>query len=428
MERRLFVLMSVGGLLALAFGIALLARTPAYLALDWMRLKLVLVALLASYHFWCYRLMAALAQGRGAHQLTFGYDYFNDQRAGDNHQSGSDWHIWTTTSLIENGTVYPVASGDGSTWLINWPVDLPSRGTDFRTHSLFLNDSWQLSSNLTVNLGLRWDKNQGEDAAGKDVVRDSAFSPRLGLVWDPTGEGRWSINGSYGRYVAAIANVVADSSSPAGTPSIFAWFYEGPGINTQAGAPLVSSPDAIRAMFDWFNANGGEGRSPFFVDVPGVATQVPEGLRSPHADEYVLGVSRQIGSRGALRADFIVRDFGGFYSQRVDRTTGTVTDDIGRVFDVNLVENYTCKSERNYTQYCNPEVDKLIDAQSRESDLEKRKKLVWEVERVLAEELARPIIYHDRAATCWHPHLKGFVQHANSIYNNWRFEDVWLDK
>ena len=33
-----------------------------------------------------------------------------------------------------------------------------------------------------------------------------------------------------------------------------------------------------------------------------------------------------------------------------------------------------------------------------------------------------------RAATCWHPHLKGHVQHENSIYNNWRFESVWLDK
>ena len=77
MERRLFVLMSVGGLLALAFGIALLARTPAYLALDWMRLKLVLVALLASYHFWCYRLMAALAQGRGAHPQRW-YRWFNE--------------------------------------------------------------------------------------------------------------------------------------------------------------------------------------------------------------------------------------------------------------------------------------------------------------------------------------------------------------
>jgi putative membrane protein len=77
MERRLFVLMSVGGALALAFGIALIARTPAYLALDWMRLKIVLVALLAGYHVWCHRLMAALAQGGGVHSQRW-YRWFNE--------------------------------------------------------------------------------------------------------------------------------------------------------------------------------------------------------------------------------------------------------------------------------------------------------------------------------------------------------------
>ena len=48
--------------------------------------------------------------------------------------------------------------------------------------------------------------------------------------------------------------------------------------------------------------------------------------------------------------------------------------------------------------------------------------------RKLAEDLARPIIYYRRAATCWQPQLKGFVLHHNSIYNGWRLEDVWLDK
>ena len=46
----------------------------------------------------------------------------------------------------------------------------------------------------------------------------------------------------------------------------------------------------------------------------------------------------------------------------------------------------------------------------------------------LAEDLARPIIYHDRAATCWYPHLKGLKLHHNGTYSNWRFEDVWLDR
>ncbi len=104
--------------------------------------------------------------------------------------------------------------------------------------------------------------------------------------------------------------------------------------------------------------------------------------------------------------------------------TGVGADDP----DINFVENYTCKSERNYTEYCNPEVEKLIDAQSAEADLEKRRKLVWQIEHLLNEDVARPIIYHDRAAHCRHPHVKGFVTHMNSIYSNWRFEDVWLDK
>jgi peptide/nickel transport system substrate-binding protein len=96
--------------------------------------------------------------------------------------------------------------------------------------------------------------------------------------------------------------------------------------------------------------------------------------------------------------------------------------------DVNFYENFTCKSERNYTGYCNPEVEKLINAQSGELDKEKRKKLVWEVERKLAEDGARPVIVHNVENTCWQPHMKGLVLQHNSIYNNWRFEDVWLDK
>ena len=93
-----------------------------------------------------------------------------------------------------------------------------------------------------------------------------------------------------------------------------------------------------------------------------------------------------------------------------------------------LKENYACESENNFTKYCNPEVEKLLDAQSQEANCALRKKLVWAIERKLAEDVANPIISHNISNTCWHPHVKGHVQHENSIYNNWRFEDVWLDR
>jgi peptide/nickel transport system substrate-binding protein len=105
-------------------------------------------------------------------------------------------------------------------------------------------------------------------------------------------------------------------------------------------------------------------------------------------------------------------------------TTGNGVDDP----DQNYYENFSCKSERNYTGYCNPEIEKLFDVQSQEKDLEKRKKIVWEIDRKLLEDGARPIIMWNRAAICMQPYVKDYVPQVNSVYNGFRFEDVWLDK
>ena len=105
-------------------------------------------------------------------------------------------------------------------------------------------------------------------------------------------------------------------------------------------------------------------------------------------------------------------------------TTGNGVDDP----DQALYENFSCRSERNYTRYCNPEVERLFDIQSAELDVEKRRELVWEIDARLLADGARPPIMWNRAATCWQSYVKGYVAHVNSMYNGFRFEDVWLDK
>ncbi|MBM3644426.1 MAG: ABC transporter substrate-binding protein [Alphaproteobacteria bacterium] len=104
--------------------------------------------------------------------------------------------------------------------------------------------------------------------------------------------------------------------------------------------------------------------------------------------------------------------------------TGAGVDDP----DVVFYENFHSTSDRNYTAYKNPEVDKLIDAQSSERNVEKRKALVRELETILVRDAARPPINHNVANTCWQPFVKGLVLQHNSIYNGWRFEDVWIDR
>ncbi len=104
--------------------------------------------------------------------------------------------------------------------------------------------------------------------------------------------------------------------------------------------------------------------------------------------------------------------------------TGYSLDDPDQVF----YENYGCGSLRNYTNYCNRDIQALFDAQSQEADVAKRKTMVWEIERRLLEDVARPVTYFGQQAGCWQSYVKNYGIMVNSIYNGWRFEDVWLDK
>ena len=113
---------------------------------------------------------------------------------------------------------------------------------------------------------------------------------------------------------------------------------------------------------------------------------------------------------------------------RKDYTVGLNGQTAGPDPDPILDLFYGCGSSLNWNGYCSAEVDKLIEQQSIEADPGRRKQLVWEIERKLAEDVARPIIFYTRFATCWRPYVKGLTIMVNNIFNGNRMEDVWLDK
>ena len=97
--------------------------------------------------------------------------------------------------------------------------------------------------------------------------------------------------------------------------------------------------------------------------------------------------------------------------------------------DQKFYENYVCGAERNYTGYCDPETDKLIDAQSMEADPEKRQAAGVGRSSAGWPRMRRGRCCSIRASrTCWQPSVKGLTTMTNSRFNGWRMEDVWLDK
>ncbi|HEV8311408.1 MAG TPA: ABC transporter substrate-binding protein [Methylomirabilota bacterium] len=95
--------------------------------------------------------------------------------------------------------------------------------------------------------------------------------------------------------------------------------------------------------------------------------------------------------------------------------------------DVYFYENYKCGTSRNYTDYCSEEVDRLIDLQSQELDRDKRRTLVWEIQKRLEADVARPMLgWRNEYFTQW-PYVRNLVPH-HSLYNYGRMQEVWMDR
>ena len=89
--------------------------------------------------------------------------------------------------------------------------------TQDRSVGAFLQDSWQIRPNFTINAGLRYEQQQGGTSKelqgtitpGGETVAPVGFTfnnwaPRLGFVYDPTDEGKAKLFGHWGRFFENI--------------------------------------------------------------------------------------------------------------------------------------------------------------------------------------------------------------------------------
>jgi protoporphyrinogen IX oxidase len=77
MERKLFMIMTIGALVAIGFGVAMLALAPDYLLTRWLQVKLALVMVLVGYHGACFALLQEFAADRNTHSERW-FRVFNE--------------------------------------------------------------------------------------------------------------------------------------------------------------------------------------------------------------------------------------------------------------------------------------------------------------------------------------------------------------
>jgi hypothetical protein len=267
--------------------------------------------------------------GMGSHDVVFGWDHYEDYHFSVNHQSPSDYWFSSNTFIFSGQNWYPVVYGDGGADIDWYPILQIGEGATQKQDGIFINDKWRLNNNWSFNVGVRYDKNNGTNSIGAVVADDSLISPRLGVTFDPKGDGNWIFNANFSKYVMTIANTgnVADQSPQ--QPATFLWGYYGPEFNTNCdpatGTNCMSAPEVLAGVWEWFDSIGGTSSNPDYgFAIPGFNRTIPTSLDSPYAEEIAAGVTKRLGTSGILRLDYVNRNYKNAYTTHVDMGTGQV--------------------------------------------------------------------------------------------------------
>ena len=285
-----------------------------------------------------YQFSEDLNMVRGDHQIGFGGEYINTRM--------NTWGNTNTTGKMNfNASFTGLALGDvmlGKPF--SWFQGTSSTFYQRQNYTAaYLQDTWKVNSRLTVNGGLRWEpflpywekrdktilfSQENFDKGVKSKVYKNGpagilfpgdaeigntnkssnnhwlnFAPRMGLAWDPQGDGKTAIRASYG--------ILFD----------FPHFYQYAGIKEMS--PWGNRVDIANPVggFDdpWRGFPGG---NPFPIHISpdmafpagGVYVSVPRGIKTPYVNQWDLAVQRQIGQNWLVAANYIGNNLVHFWS------------------------------------------------------------------------------------------------------------------
>jgi hypothetical protein len=239
----------------------------------------------------------------GKHQVKFGGDGILAHTGGDSKEFGGPIYdgefIYNTctqaVSICESqaylGNIANVKSYTQSYGNANYTVD------DW-LWSLFVQDDWKVRPNLTINLGLRYERQTFTDS-NKD------FAPRAGFAYN------WKntvFRGSFGIYYSQIVDNSEANYALTGPTGVFNYVATPGQIGfptSVAAAPLPAFPAGAQAPLRSLYVRPGDSSylNQFFPTSTLIGYQ--NALLNPYSEQWTFGVERQIAPKWVLSVDYV---------------------------------------------------------------------------------------------------------------------------
>jgi hypothetical protein len=222
---------------------------------------------------------------RGDHSLKFGFDFYNISTIADLQV------FWNGQYNFAGGAPFPYDPNNPASfptlYLQGWfGPDAPTVLERSEAHiQTYVQDDWQATQHLTLNLGFRWEKETS-------VPDNNNFAPRFGFNWDASKDGLTSVRGGFGIFYNYIFSAIESFEIFTGPEGFFVaalapddpFFPQFPnslpGPNVPRELPLPPGDKYMDA-----------------------AQLSPSKRNSPFSKQFTLGVERQFGPSWGASVD-----------------------------------------------------------------------------------------------------------------------------